>query len=430
MVVRLKILIKMALRNLRRNLRRTLLTMSTIAFGLAIVLWLDCILAGRSKSMIEKITSGRTGHIQLHRRDYLQDKFISQSFQLPVEILKEKLPEKTTFATRLYLPSMVSTGEQSTTIHLIGIDPEKEPQVTKINETLKEGHFLTPESDPSCPSRQIIIGKSLAELLKVKVGNKIVLMTQASDNTIGNDLFRITGIFSSGSADLDKSIAYSSLNCVAKLGVLTGIHEVAIKIPDPKFIGEFTQKLSDSFANVGAVGAAGTAEASLQATTWEDSMPSVSSLLHANEALVSMISRILFVVISLGIVNVLLIGVFERLREFGVMIALGTTPGQLKSVVIFESFFLALGSSIVGTILGTLVILYHMKFGYDISGFWGDKGGAIVDQVQMDFLIFPSLKFISYLKSVSATFMFVIAAALYPAFRASRLKPIEAMRAL
>lgn len=412
----MRILLKMALRNLRRNTRRTLLSMSSIAFGLAVVLWLGCILAGRNKAMIDRITANRTGHLQLHREDYLRDKLITQSFQVP-EKLDQLLPAGSRYSPRLYLPSLISSGEQSTVIMLVGIDPDLETQVTNLNQSLSNGDFLKAEPEAECPSRQIFVGQALADLLKVKLGNKLVLMAQATDNTMGNDLFRVRGLFSSGSKDLDKSVAYAPINCVRKLGVLAGVHELAIHLPDETLS-------SPTLASLGTV-----LDSSIQVSTWKEAMPSVAGLLRGNEVLVNMISAILFIVITIGIINVLLIGVFERVREFGVMIALGTTPAQLRGVILLESFLLGLGASIIGTILGTALVLYHMKTGFDISYFWGDQS-PVLDQLSLEFKIFPIFKVLPYVKSVLTTIFFVLLAGVYPAFRASRLKPVEAMRAV
>ncbi len=411
----------MALRNLRRNTRRTILTMSSIAFGLSVVLWLECIIAGRSKSMIDQITSNRTGHIQIHRSDYLKDKLIQESFTYTNNQLSSALPPGTNYSPRAYLPSMISSGEQSTTLMLMGIEPELESQVTNIKDHLVKGDYLQTESMEDCPSRQIYIGQALADLLKVGVGNKVVLMTQAADNTLGNDLFRVKGIFNSGSTDVDKSLAYAPLNCVKKLGALSGVHELAIKLQNPETINLALGTINQSFIKAN--------DPKLEISTWKEALPSVAALLQGNEALVAMISTILFIVISMGTINILLIGIFERIREFGVMIALGTTPLQLKIMVLFESFFLAIGSSILGTIFGSLLVYYHTRVGFDISPFWGNHG-AVIDQFKLAQIIYPSFKFIPFLKSMSYTMIFVLIAAIYPAVRASKLNPVEAIRSV
>lgn len=406
----------MALRNLWRHSRRTILTVSSIAFGLAVILWLQCILAGRNKSMIDRVTSTRTGHLQLHRGEYLQDKAIQFTFT-PPETLPGLLPAGAAVAPRIYLPSLVSSGEQSSSIVLVGIDPEQEKKVTSLagNVGAGGGSYLEAEPSADCPSRQILIGRSLANFLHADIGAKLVIMTQATDGTLGNDLFRVKGIYDSGSPDMDKAVAYTPVNCATKVAVLSGVHELAIHIPDPRAIEPTRAAL------VSAVGG------TLKVSTWKEAMPSLASVISLNDSVLLMISLVLFIVIAMGIVNVLLIGVFERTREFGVMIALGTTPRQLRSVILMESTVLAVTATAFGTALGLLFVGYHHWKGFDLSPFIGER--TTVDNFKLDFVIFPIVEFGSYAKSVLATLFFVLTAGVYPAIRASRLNPIDAMRA-
>lgn len=406
----------MALRNLWRHSRRTILTVSSIAFGLAVILWLQCILAGRNKSMIDRVTSTRTGHLQLHTAEYLQDKAIQFTFTAP-ETLSGLLPPGAAVAPRTYLPSLLSSGEQSSSIVLVGIDPEQEKKVTSLSSTVGAagGTYLEQEPAADCPSRQILIGKSLSNFLHAGVGSKLVIMTQAADGTLGNDLFRVKGIYESGSPDMDKAVAYTPLNCAAKVGALQGVHELAIHISDPRAIEPTRAALAASLP------------ANLKVSTWKEAMPSLASVISLNDSVLLMISLVLFIVIAMGIVNVLLIGVFERTREFGVMIALGTTPRQLRSVVLMESSLLAVTATALGTVLGLVFVAYHHWKGFDLSPFIGER--TTVDNFKLEFVIFPIVEFSAYVKSVLATLFFVLVAGVYPAFRASRLNPIDAMRA-
>lgn len=410
----MKILISMAVRNLWRHSRRTLLTVTSIAFGLAVILWLQCILAGRNKSMIDRVTSTRTGHLQVHRDDYLRDKAIQFAFT-PPESLNNQLPNGSAAAPRIYLPSLISSGEQSSSIMLVGIDPDRERQVTQLATSVKTASYLEADPTPDCESRQILIGRSLATFLHADIGSKLVIMTQAADGTLGNDLFRVKGIYESGSPDLDKSVAYAPLNCAAKVGAIQGVHELAIHLPDPRQLDAVRGSLNSSL------------EKPLTVSTWKEAMPSLASVISLNDSVLLMISLVLFIVIAMGIVNVLLIGVFERTREFGVMIALGTTPRQVRSMILVESFMLAVTATALGTALGLLLVGYHSVYGFDLSPFIGER--TTVDNFKLDFLIFPIVEIKPYVKSVLATLFFVLTAGVYPAFRASRLNPIDAMRA-
>jgi ABC-type lipoprotein release transport system permease subunit len=409
----MNMLLRMAIRNLRRHLRRTLLSTATIAIGLGVILWLQCILAGRNQAMVDRVTSTRTGHLQIHRVDYLKDRSIQQFFPADGR-WAQLLPPGSVASRRILMPSMISSGEQSATLLLMGIEPEDEARVTEVRTLVKQGEYLSPEPDETCPSRQILIGRALAELLHVQVGNKLVIMTQAADGTLGNDLFRVKGLYDSGSPDADKAIAFAPLKCVAKVGAIGGVHEVAIRLADAKQTDATIARLSSGM------------DPSLRASTWMEAMPTIASVMRLNDAVLMMITAILFIVITLGIVNVLLIGVFERTREFGVMIALGTTPRQLMRVILVECLVLGVGSTIVGTLLGGATVAYHHQVGFDLKRFLGST--ATIDQLRVDFLIYPIFELGPYLGSVLLTLAFVMIAGVYPAIRAARLNPVEAMR--
>jgi ABC-type lipoprotein release transport system permease subunit len=409
----MKLLLRIAVRNLFRNFRRSAITMLTIAFGLAVILWLQCVLEGRNRHIIESITTTYTGNLQIFHKDYLKDRLINLWF--PAQDFSA-LPQGVVAAKRIHLPALISSGEQSVPILLEGVEPTKEAGVTKIRENLFQGEYLEEDASADCESRQIYIGKKLSELLKVEVGNKLVILAQAADGSLGNDLFRVKGIYDSGSPDFDKSFAFSPLNCVAKIGAIQGIHEVSIRLQEP------TQ---EALVRASIAQEAG---ANLVVSSWRESLPSMATMVKYNDATLVMISGMLFIVITLGIVNTLLMSVFERTREFGVMISLGTTPWQVRILVVLECLSLGFFASLVGIFLGIAAVLYHQKTGFDLRPFLGDHSS--LDQFRLDLTIYPVFQFIPFLKSVLIMMFFVALAGFYPAWRASNLKPVEAMRSV
>ena len=154
----------------------------------------------------------------------------------------------------------------------------------------------------------------------------------------------------------------------------------------------------------------------------------MATMVKYNDATLVMISSMLFIVITLGIVNTLLMSVFERTREFGVMISLGTTPWQLRLLVVMECLVLGLIASALGVALGGAVVYYHQKMGFDLRPFLGDHSS--VDQFRLDLTIHPVFRFGPFLFSVTKMMFFIVLAGVYPAWRASTLKPVEAMRSV
>lgn len=390
------------------------MTVMSIALGLAIVLWMQCILAGRNHNMIERITSTYTGHIQIMRADFQTDRLTTQAFDHDFTDLVRDLPAEAKVTSRVHLPALVASSEQSIPVLLEGIDPKHEPQITRVKENLVEGEFLEPEEDPDCPSRQVYLGRALAQLLGVEVGSKVVFLAQDANGSLGNDLFRVKGLYDSKAPEFDKSYAFAPLACVKKIGAITGLHEMVIGLPSSGPEVGIAARLQARMPE------------GMKVTTWKESIPSVASMVKFNDATLVMVSTMLFSVIIIGVINTLLMNVFERTREFGVMLALGTTPGQLRLMIIAESLVMGVLSAAVGIVLGSLAVLYHQRTGFDLGPFFGERTGT--DQITFDLVIHPIFMWGPFLKSVLITIGFVVVAGFYPAFRASRLNPVETMR--
>jgi putative ABC transport system permease protein len=412
----MRLILRIAIRNLQRNFRRSSITVLSITCGLIFILWMQCILAAASENIVDSITSTHIGHLQLFQENYPQTKQLKDTLPQIPEVLTGELAGKGHFTPRMHLPALASSGEQSVPILLEGVDPITEPQVTVLKSRLVEGEYLAPDLTESCDSRQVYIGKSLANVLNVSLGNKIVILAQAADGTLGNELLRVRGIFDTGSQEFDKGFAFSSLNCVKKIGVLSGIHEVTVKLDTPSQDLAFKESLAQK---VGP---------QIKVATWRETLPRMNAIVKFNQAIFALVSTMLFVVITLGIVNTLLVGVFERTREFGVMIALGTAPGQVVQMVLAETLCIGILSSILGTIFGVIAVFYHHQVGFDLTLILG-KSFAVGD-FKVNMTIFPTVQLKSFLQSVSITMFFVVMAAIYPALRASRLNPVEAMRSI
>jgi ABC-type lipoprotein release transport system permease subunit len=248
----------------------------------------------------------------------------------------------------------------------------------------------------------------------VGLGDKIVLLAQAADGSLGNELFRVKGFFDSGSPDHDKGLVLTNIECVQAIGALSGVHEVALKVKGPAAPEKVRKMIQPEMPK------------ELSVLTWRDVSPSLVTMTTFNDASLVIVSLILFTVISLGILNTFLVSVFERTKEFGVMMALGTPGRGVIGTVLWEAFFLGLASSLLGIIVATLAITYHSKFGFDLRPFVGKN--LSVGAFQLNLTIYPVIEWVRAIKATIFTWLVVILATLYPALRASRLKPAEAIR--
>ncbi len=406
------ILMLMGLKNLRRHFRRSLITVFSIGFGLATILWLQSILHGSSRSAVDSVTSAYLGHMQIFRQDYLDNKMIQQTFRWDESRLPQVPGTQIISTERIHLPALISSGEQSMPVMLEGIDPIKEPQVTTIKSTLVEGEFLAEEK--GCAEKSALISRGLAKLLNVKLGEKIVLLAQASDGTLGNELFRVRGYFDSGSPDHDKGIVLTNKECVQQIGALDGVHEVTLRVKGKK-TPEEVQKLIEPLMAEGQ-----------RVLTWRDLSNGLVTMTTFNDASLLLVSGILFTVISLGILNTFLIAVFERTKEFGVMMALGTPSLGVIGTVLWEAFFLGLAASLLGIFVAAVLITYHSKFGFDLRPLVGQN--LSVGAFKLNLTIYPVINWVGAVKATLFTWLVVVVATFYPAYRASRLKPAAAIR--
>jgi len=366
--------------------------------------------------MIDQVTTSYTGQIQIFKANYLKDRLIQNSFDPPTAALRAILPPGSVWTNRVHLPALASSGDQSSPILLQGIDPENEAQITKIRSNLVKGQYLEADLTPDCNSRQAYIGQELADLLSLDIGDKLIVLAQSADGSLGHELFRVRGTFKSNSADMDRSFVFAPLACVTKIGSVQGVHEVAIRLPPDADSPKIKSTLAQSIDSI------------LKVTDWRETLPGLNGMLKFNDALLLVISFILFVVITLGVVNTLLIGVFERTREFGVMIALGSTPNQVRGMMILESLLLAAASTVLGTLMGSALVLYHRAHGFSLQPFLGER--SFVGNIDLQMVIYPSFSFRSFIEAVCVTILFIVLASLYPAYRASKLNPVTAMKAL
>lgn len=405
-------ILKFAIRNLTRHWRRTAITVIAMTFGLAISFWLDCMLRGRNEEVIKLVTGSFAGHYQVYQKQFFDEKLISSQLALDIPLIEQSLSGKAATTERVYLPSLISSGEYSLPVILYGIQPEKEKRISNIFESTREGEYLNSSTD--CSPAEVLIGAKLAQALKVSLDEKVVLLTQSADGNLGNELFRVKGIFDTGSSNFDKVYIFAHENCAKSLGVVDGPHEMVVKLDkseNEETVYGLLKKLIDSDHIL---------------TSWEQTLPTVARMVNVNNAIMSLVSGILLVVVILGFVNTLLMSVLERTREIGMMMALGMTPGQVRLTLSLEALLMGIISSVLAIILGSLAVLYYYKTGFDLSFLIGKSFEA--DQFNVGLVIFPKISIWPFVKVIGFSLFIVVISVAIPVYRASRLSPLDAIR--
>lgn len=416
--------LKLAFRNIVRNANRNKFVIASIAMGLSTIFWMKSIFSGHNQNMIQVATTTFIGAVQIHSPEFLKNKSVLEHFS--TDELDQKLSsvQDISIAKRIYFPSLISTASDSSLGLVYGIEPEKESKVTELKNNLVRGSYLQEEPKDGCELKEIYLSEKLSDKLKADLGDKIVIMGQAVDGTTGNDLFRVAGIFNTGSGDFDQAHSFIHLRCAQSLAALQNrVHEVAIQ--PAKTIKKTDTELQEEIKKLFA-GSEQTNK--LEVTTWREFLPNLATMVRVNGGVMNMITFIFFLVITLGVVNSMLMSIFERTKEFGVMLALGVTPGQVRKIIFYESLMLALLSGAVGTLIGFAAVSYHHRYGFDITPFIGGKNKSSFVGFKFKPTVYPMIEWALYLKLLLLEISFIVLAGIYPAAKAARVEPIESIR--
>lgn len=403
------LLLKLAILNIGRNPRRSIITILAVAVGLASLIFLWGFNDGTNEQMRENVIHLLTGHVQIHGEGFER--------RLQVENLlpeKDKLLEQITrqenveaVSERVKCEALVGTTENSRGVLLVGINPPTEKQVTTLHEYIKEGTYLKEGGD-----RDILIGYRLARKMNLSLGDKVVVMTQAIDGTLAGYAYHVSGIFHTGSQTLDELTAYITLASSKELlGLESDVHELTVKLDSRKSIPDFMNSLT-----------AGLDVAPYEILKWNEIVPEVEQWALWASAIIRTILVAVMIVIGVGIMNTILMSVFERTKEFGVMLAIGTSPKQIIGLVLLETLTL----EVIGIVLGLIG-------GYAVTAYFGEVGIAFHEfekafsRSYMSTVTYTRVEFVHVLQSVFALFILTSVISLYPAWKAGRMEPIKAI---
>jgi putative ABC transport system permease protein len=401
----------MAWRNVWRNRRRSLLTVMAIALGVAFNVFMRGVGDGFHEQMVDNSVRSNIGHIQIHRAGYHDNPGLNKTLPAPqqVEQAIRRLPGLRGYSLRVVGDGLASTSENSAGVEIVGIDPAQERSVTTIYRAVVKGEYLKPGMQ-----RPILIGERLAINLKADLGDKVVLLVQAADGSMGADLFRVAAIFRSGAPELDRGMVFLLRPDAQSLFALGGrLTEAVLLLDSSRQVPAAQKGLERALAG-----------RDVEVLTWYQVEPFLQQFIELDDAFFYVIVFIFFVVISIGILNTIMMSIFERVREFGVMMALGTKPRQIVKLVVQEAAVLGLAGILIGSGLGSALTLYFAAEGMNLSS-WAEGAAALG---MTSTVVYTKLTAANLIYSNLFVFAVVLLVALYPAAHAARLRPVEAIR--
>jgi len=408
----MKIFFEIACRNLWRNYQRSLIMIAGIAVGLFGLLVYHGFSNGWLEEMVETAIEVELAHLQVHREGYPENPVPSNAFAADSSLFAglSAVPGIKVAAPRFKAAVLISSAEKSSRLELVGIDPTLEAGATIIAASVDSGSYLEPGD-----MRRIVLGEPLAHNLGVGLGDKVVVMAQDRNNELQSYLFRVGGLFNSSSPAYDKMAAFVNLEAIRSLvgrqGELTSI---LIKIDDPANIDSVAAALRRSVI---------ADRPSLRVEPWWEISKLLAESIDMFNSFVWVFYAIIYLAMAFGVVNILLMSVIERTHELGVMRAVGTTPGLIMLMVMLESALLGLVGIAVGGGAAWLVNSYLATHGIDLS-IWS----SALSFMGLSNVIYTRIDLVHWIAAFLSAEGAVILAALWPAWRASRLKPVEAIQ--
>jgi len=403
----LAILGRLAWRNLWRNHRRTIVMLAAISLGAWAMIFMTALMRGMVRDMIDDGISAMPGHVQVHNRQFRDDPSVANLIPVSdssiVALFDAAGIEH--WASRVRVPAVVTSERESRGVTLLGIDPAREKGLTFVSYEDVDGRFLADADDTG-----IVIGKKLAATLDTRLGKRVVLMTQDPGNDIADRGFRIVGLFTADMQAFEENYVFAGKTTVQDmLRIGDSVSEIFVVGDDYRNVEPLYTKV---FELIGE---------SAEVIRWYDLDSYLGAMLDVMDGFVLIWIVVIFLALSFGLVNTLVMAVFERVREIGLMLALGMKPINILGQIIIESLLLlALGLFIGSTLAWASV--QPIKDGVDVS-----IVGEGMELWGMPSVLYPELLVSDIVLANVVVLVLGFLASLSPAWRAAHYEPIEAI---
>lgn len=408
-------------RNLGRNRKRTALT----ALGLAIGYFAVVIMVGWGEGMvaelIENATSLVSGQIEIHDADYRPERSLYDTIGgregADVEELLDTIeadPSVEATAPRVYAGALVSSGDSTRAGVLLGVDPQREVELTRFLDSLVAGRL------PVAGAYEVVVGEEMARQLAIDVGDELVVVASAADGSMANDLYAVAGVFRTGLVDFDGSTAVMPIGDLQTLVAFDAgrIHEIAVATTDPAAAAIVAERLADALD-------AGNRE--IVVAPWTELNPLLSQYVGLADSVYWIFIVIIFGVACLGVANTMLMATFERRREFAIMLALGAKPWSVVGAVLCEALAMGFLSLIIGAALAAPPMVWLSVSPVSLDWLFDSvtlEGALLTPTLRVGYNV-PAWTWATIGLLVTA-----VVAAFYPAVRASRVPPADTLSGL
>ncbi len=402
--------VRLGLRNLLLYPMRTGLTVLGLAIGIAALTFLSAMNDGWLQNMKKNFVLTQMGHVQIHAKGFEQSRRISQviSNVAKLDSVLQQTAHIQAWTHRIRVSGLASSAGSNASVLVSGIEPEQEKHISRLAGFVQQGSWLK-KGDV----RGVLLGDALADRLSVGIGDKVVLMAASASGDLASEVFRVRGLLHSGVMDIDNLLALIPLEMAQHwLGLAKSVTDVVIRADD--FVA--VQSISDQLNEV-------LDPELFEVLRWQEIDPMAEQWSMFADVYTWIVLLVVIIVVLAEVLNTMLMSMHDRIREFGLMSALGTGQKQLFAMVVCETLVLVISGSFLGFLMGAGFSLYFAAYGLDLSQY-----ATAFSFMYMSPIVYPELHLQSCLRILLSASVGAVLASLYPAWKASRLNPATAMR--
>lgn len=402
--------LKLAWRNIWRHKRRTIILIVSVTLSLSMMMFYDGFVEGFQNAVYANAIKVLGGNVQVfgpgHNQELGSNPLIALENDAAVVDAARTLPQVAAAGRRIVTGGMAANREGAFSVSIVGIEPEAEAPISLMAENITAGSYL--KSD----DRDVVfIGKGLADAMELNVGDEFTLTGEALHSQMRQRTMSVGGIFDLGMADIEKRTIYISLAEAQDLYGLTGVStEVVI----------FLHNLGDEPMVTAALNPV---IGSNEMETWQTSIPELETALSRKNGVMGIFAFVILGIAGIGILNLLLMAIYERTREIGVMAALGMKPGQITWLFLLEGAMLGMVGAVVGVIFGIIALAMMQKVGFDYSSFSSLTSYTALITGR----VYPTLGLTNLIQHVISVLVISLLASFYPAREAARKDPSVAL---
>ena len=405
----MKTLFKISWRNVWRNRGRSIVIILAIGFGLWGGIFATGLMTGMIEQQFNSSIRNQVSHIQIHNPEFIKERETGYTITRIDEFFSilDNNDKVQAYSKRTITSGMLATASMTSGVEIYGVNAIQENTTTDFESNVIDGEYFGQEI-----RNPVMIGQALADKMKISTGNRIVMTFQDLNGEITSAVFRVSGIYrTANTANDQRNVYIQQAEMEDLLGGAETVNEIAILLHELDDVSGFRTELQKTFPEY-------------EIRTWADISPDLSIMNEYSGMMLMILIIIILLAIAFGLINTMLMTIFERTQELGVLMSIGMGKIRVFSMILLETTFLVITGSVMGVIIGSSTVALTGNTGIDLT----PLGGEAFSEFGFEPVIYPALDQMFYFNLALLVLITTILASVYPAWKALRLNPAEAVR--